>query len=120
LAAVGDFRFLIRPGVTATPWTHFPLIDCTSGGDERIGTSVWGRSMSYQIMYNEITASRCDPEWRQHTSHFEVFTNEPQALRRARELLEAGEHHGVRVRDQSGNELSGIRLQLKLGGFSGN
>jgi hypothetical protein len=76
--------------------------------------------MSYRIIYSEITASRDDAVSRQHTAHSEVFANEPQALERARELLEAGEHQGVRVHDQSGNELSGVRLQLRLGGFSGN
>jgi len=34
-------------------------------------------------------------------------------------LLETGEHHGVAVEDGSGNALCGVRLQLKLGGFSG-
>jgi len=76
--------------------------------------------MSYRIVYNEMTAPHGSAEWRQDIAWSEEFSAEHQALGRARELLEAGEHYGVAVRDHSGNELSGIRLQLKLGGFSGD
>jgi hypothetical protein len=76
--------------------------------------------MSYRIIYNEMPAPRGDAGWRQGAAWSEEFSAEHQALGRARELLEDGEHHGVAVRDQSGNELSGIRLQLKLGGFLGD
>ena len=50
-----------------------------------------------------------------NTSLVEVYPTEPEALGRARELLDAGEHDGVAVRDSAGNTLCGIRLQLKLG-----
>jgi hypothetical protein len=76
--------------------------------------------MSYRIIYNEMPAPRGDTGWRQGTAWSEEFSAEHQALGRARELLDDGNHHGVAVRDQSGNELSGIRLQLKLGGFLGD
>jgi hypothetical protein len=72
--------------------------------------------MSYRIIYNEIPALRTAA--RKHVST-EEFPTEHQALGRARELLETGEHHSVAVRDHTGNELHGICLQLKLGGFSG-
>jgi hypothetical protein len=49
----------------------------------------------------------------------EEFSTEYEALGRARELLEDGDHGGVSVRDSSGNVLCGVRLQLKLG-FSAN
>jgi len=75
--------------------------------------------MGYRIVYNEIPV-RGSADWRQGTAWSEDFISEQQALGRARELLEAGEHHGVAVQDHSGNELSGVRLQLKLGGFSGD
>jgi hypothetical protein len=55
-----------------------------------------------------------DPGWT------EEFSHEHQALGRARELLETGEHHAVAVDDGTGNRLHGVRLQLKLGGFSGD
>ncbi|MBV8776677.1 MAG: hypothetical protein JO032_12740 [Alphaproteobacteria bacterium] len=66
--------------------------------------------MSYRITYGENrTAAPAD------AVRSEEFSHEHQALGRARELLATGEHHGVAVRDDSGNELSGVRLQLKLG-----
>ena len=49
----------------------------------------------------------------------EEFTDEHQALGRARELIETGEHYSVAVDDGTGNVLSGVRLQWRLGGFSG-
>jgi hypothetical protein len=69
--------------------------------------------MSYRITYSEMPARQRDTVWT------EEFPTEHQALGRARELLETGEHHGVAVCDQRGNELCGVRLQWKLGGFSG-
>src|SRR6266403_3538849 len=47
----------------------------------------------------------------------EEFSTEYEALGRAQELLEDGDHGGVSVRDSSGNVLCGVRLQLKLGFF---
>jgi hypothetical protein len=112
-----SFRFW----VTATRRTHLAnSSDCTSGGDGRIGIPIWGKAMSYRIVYNEMTAPCGTPGRRQGTAGSEEFSAEHQALGRARELLEDGEHHGVAVRDHRGNELSGVRLQLKLGGFSGD
>jgi len=75
--------------------------------------------MSYRIIYHELPVRRVDAG-RRNTMWAEEFANEHQALGRARELLETGEHHGVAVRDQRGNELFGVRLQWRLGGFSGD
>jgi len=75
--------------------------------------------MSYRIIYRELPARRADAE-RRNTSWTEEFASEHQALGRARELLDTGEHHGVAVRDHRGNELFGVRLQWRLGGFSGD
>jgi hypothetical protein len=75
--------------------------------------------MSYRVVYNEPPELRPNEEWRRGTVSTEEFTNEHQALGRARELLEAGEHHSVAMHDHSGNEISGVRLQWRLGGFSG-
>ena len=74
--------------------------------------------MSYRIIYNE-TISRAPTEWRQGAVWTEEFPTEHQALGRARELLETGRHEGVALHDHTGNELSGVRLQWRLGGFSG-
>ena len=74
--------------------------------------------MSYRIIYNETTL-RAQPEWRQGAVWTEEFPTEHQALGRARELLETGQHDGVALHDHTGNELYGVRLQWRLGGFSG-
>ena len=76
--------------------------------------------MNYRIIYNEIPAPRGNEAWRQSTIWTEEFSSEHQAYGRARELLETGEHHAVAVHDVEGHELSGVRLQLRLGGFSGD
>jgi hypothetical protein len=76
--------------------------------------------MNYRIIYNEMPAPRADAGWRRDAVSTEEFPTEHQALGRARELLETGEHHGVAMHDHSGRELSGVRLQWKLGGFSGD
>ena len=75
--------------------------------------------MTYRIVYNEIPMPRAAIRPRRTVST-EEYATEHQALGRARELLETGEHHGVAVRDHSGNELCGVRLQLRLGGFTGD
>jgi hypothetical protein len=48
----------------------------------------------------------------ERTEHFRI---EYQALDRARELVESGLHHRVVVYDSTGNALTGVRIQLKLG-----
>jgi hypothetical protein len=45
----------------------------------------------------------------------EYFRSEPEALHRARELVESGVHRGVSVYDGDGNALMGTTLQLKFG-----
>lgn len=74
--------------------------------------------MSYRIIYGETPPVRGECGWRLDSARSERFADEHEALGRARELLETGEHYGIAVRDDCGNELSGVRLQLKLG-FSG-
>jgi hypothetical protein len=68
--------------------------------------------MTYRIIYSETPTVPA--------TSTEEFLREHEALGRARELLEAGEHHCVAVDDGSGNTLHGVRLQLKLGGFKGD
>jgi len=71
--------------------------------------------MTYRISYSDgstsAVISRCDAE----ASLVEEYRTEPEALGRARELLERGEHDGISVHDSSGNVLYGVRLQLRLG-----
>jgi hypothetical protein len=82
-------------------------------------SSLWGSTMSYRIIYNETTTPRAQTESRQGAVWTEEFSTEHQALGRARELLETGQHNSVALHDHSGNELYGVRLQWRLGGFTG-
>lgn len=76
-------------------------------------------SMSYRVIYQEAAVPQAKTERREGTVWMEEFSSEHQALGRARELIETGEHHGIAMRDHGGNEISGVRLQWRLGGFSG-
>ena len=71
--------------------------------------------MAYRISYSDGAVGAIIGERKADTSLVEEYPTEPQALGRARELLDAGEHDGISVRDSSGNILCGVRLQLKLG-----
>ena len=71
--------------------------------------------MTYRITYCETPARHS-----RNPAATEEYSQEHQALGRARELLETGRHHGVAVDDGAGNVLHGVRLQLRLGGFSGD
>lgn len=71
--------------------------------------------MAYRISYEEKTAIAAS-DWRMEDApRTETFETEQEALKRARELLEAGDYDAVAVCDDSGEVLGGIRLQLKLG-----
>ena len=74
-----------------------------------------GELMTYRVFYRD-TASVAgrDPhvDKRVRSEH---FSTEHEALRRARELLEEDPCTAVAVHDQAGNQLHGVRLQLKLG-----
>jgi hypothetical protein len=72
--------------------------------------------MTYRIIYSEAAAMAAEG----HAALTEEFSSEHRALGRARELLETGEHLRVAVDAGDGNVLHGVRLQLKLGGFSGD
>jgi hypothetical protein len=74
--------------------------------------------VNYRISYDDGTPISVQ-KWRdQDPARTENFRTEHEALNRARELLEAGDHQTVEVCDSSGRTLSGVRLQLKLG-YSG-
>jgi hypothetical protein len=45
----------------------------------------------------------------------EYYRTEFEAMKRVRQLLEEGDHHGIAVHDGMGEVLTGIRLELKLG-----
>ena len=74
--------------------------------------------MTYRISYDD-TVPVSIKKWRnQDNARTETFETEHEALNRARELIDDGDHHGVAVCDGCGTVLGGIRLQLKLG-FTG-
>jgi hypothetical protein len=83
------------------------------------GAKLWATKlegkMSYSISYDiglaSVTKERCERD----LARVETFLTEDEALNRAFRLLDEGMHHGVSVRDSSGNVLCGVRLQLKLG-----
>jgi hypothetical protein len=68
-----------------------------------------GVSDSYD---DKLPATNRRPE---DASRTETFDTEPEALIRARELIEDGDCYAVAISDDSGEVLGGIRLQLKLG-----
>ena len=71
--------------------------------------------MSYRISYYDMMPSSLN-KWRnQEGARTETFATEHEALRRARELLDDDEVHGIVITDDCGTALGGIRLQLKLG-----
>jgi len=71
--------------------------------------------MTYRISYSDGSTGAIIGRREAETSLVEEYRTEPEALRRARELLEAGEHDAIAVRDSSGNVLYGVCLQLRLG-----
>jgi hypothetical protein len=75
-------------------------------------------TMTYRISYDDRVPISVK-KWRnQDAARTETFRTESEALTRARELIDTGDHHAVVILDSSGNALAGVRLQLKLG-FSG-
>jgi hypothetical protein len=70
--------------------------------------------MTYRISYDDGLASIV-PRREANGTRIEYFYSEQEALGRARELLDGGDHHAVTLHDDSGEVLAGIRLQLRLG-----
>ena len=71
--------------------------------------------MSYRISYSDTIAPALKKSRSEESERVEIFASEHEAMKRARDLLEAGEVHGVRIVNDCGSVLAGFRLQLKLG-----
>jgi hypothetical protein len=71
--------------------------------------------MTYRISYDDGPSGAPMSGQEAATRRMEEYQTEREALGRVRQLIEAGEHDGVSVRDGAGNVLCGVRLQLKLG-----
>ena len=67
--------------------------------------------MTYRISYDEglFTVGPAG------VTRTEYYRTEFEAMKRARQLLEEGDHHGIAVHDSVSEVLTGIRLELKLG-----
>lgn len=75
--------------------------------------------MTYRVFYGDALAMAAERDLHQQDGvHHERFSTEHEALRRARELLEDDQRTVVAVRDASGNQTSGVCLQLRLRCFS--
>jgi hypothetical protein len=71
--------------------------------------------MTYRISYDEGFAAMAGPRDHERVKRTEYFRTEYEALQRARQLLDDGDHDAVTLCDSSGSVLAGILLQLKLG-----
>jgi hypothetical protein len=71
--------------------------------------------MAYRISYEDGMVAMAGARSAEAVTRTEYFRTEYEALQRARQLLEDGDHHAVSLYDSSGSVLTGIRLQLKLG-----
>jgi hypothetical protein len=77
-----------------------------------------GREMTYRVSYHVSLKTAPEDEREPDATETEEFSTEYEAFRRARDLLEDGDHGAVSVRDSSGSVLCGVLLQLKLGFFA--
>jgi len=69
--------------------------------------------VSYRVVYGDPVAMLRQDRYLDEGVRMERFSTEHEALNRARELLD--EDTVVVVHDDAGNQLSGVRLQLRLG-----
>ena len=68
--------------------------------------------MTYRVFYRDALAVfRSDND----RAGAEQFDTEQEAFNRARQILDQDFSRVVIIRDDAGNELSGVRLQLRLG-----
>jgi hypothetical protein len=71
--------------------------------------------MTYRVLYGDpLPMLRADRHLDEEVNA-EQFGTEHEALNRARQILDKDCTKLVVVRDDAGNEVSGLRLQLRLG-----
>jgi hypothetical protein len=73
------------------------------------------KAMTYRISYEDDLAAETGAEGYGGVTRTEYFRTEHEAVKRARRLIDNGDHHAISVHDSSGRVLTGILLQLKLG-----
>jgi hypothetical protein len=74
--------------------------------------------MTYRISYDHGLAASTGARDHEGLTRTEYFRTEYEALNRARQLLDDGDHYAVSLCDGSGRVVAGILLQLKLGASS--
>jgi hypothetical protein len=73
--------------------------------------------MAYRVFHGDALAMSSGERHLDDRVGVERFSTEHEALNRARQLLEDDETTAVAICDIEGNQLAGVRLQLKLGYF---
>ena len=71
--------------------------------------------MTYNVLYGDTEPMANRDRHLDERVRSERFSTEHEALYRARELIDGDEARVVAICDDSGNQLTGVRLQLKLG-----
>jgi hypothetical protein len=71
--------------------------------------------MTYHVYYGDTAAMSNRDHHLDERVQAERFSTEHEALNRAREILEADDCTAISIRDAAGNQLTGLRLQLRLG-----
>ena len=71
--------------------------------------------MTYHVHYGDPVAMSNRDHHLDERVATEQFSTEHEALNRAREILEEDDCTAISIRDGSGNHLTGLRLQLRLG-----
>ena len=71
--------------------------------------------MTYHVFYGDAAAVTSRDRHLDERVQTERFSTEHEALSRARELIDGDDSAAVAVCDECGNQLSGVRLHLKLG-----
>jgi hypothetical protein len=73
--------------------------------------------MTYRVFHGDALAMASRDRHQDDRVRVERFSTEHEALNRARQLLDDDETIAVAICDAAGNQLAGVRLQLKLGYF---
>ena len=71
--------------------------------------------MTYRVFHGDALAMSSGERHLDDRVRVERFSTEHEALNRARQLIDEDETTAVAIRDAEGNQLAGVRLQLKLG-----
>lgn len=71
--------------------------------------------MSYQVFHGNAAAMAARDRHLDERVQIERFSTEHEALNRARELIDDDLTTVVAICDAAGNQLAGLRLQLRLG-----